>query len=71
MIIHQCQACEAISINRIAADDNLEELLSIMKHVSKLSNNQNQQLETFGIEPVRQKDYHLVKTSLFGFSINN
>jgi hypothetical protein len=71
MIIHQCQACEAISINRIAADDNLEELLSIMKHVSKLSNHQNQQLETFGIEPVRQKDYHLVKMSLFGYSVKN
>lgn len=71
MVIHQCQACEAISINRIAADDNLEELLSIMKQVSRLNNHQNQQLEIFGIEPVRHQDYHLVKMSLFGYSVNN
>ena len=71
MIIHQCQACEAISINRIAADDNLKEVLSVMKQPSQLNDSQNQQLEKFGIEPVRQKDYHLVKSSLFGFSINN
>ena len=45
MIIHQCQACEAISINQIAADDNLEELLSVMKQASQLNDSQNQQLE--------------------------
>jgi hypothetical protein len=70
MIIHQCQACKAISINRIAADDDVDELLSVMKTVSKLSNDQKQLLESFGINPVRYQDYHAVEKSLYG-SIEN
>jgi len=68
MIIHQCQSCDSISINRIAADDDYQELLMIMKQETKLSDERNHRLDSLGIEPVRLKDYHLVKLNLIGFA---
>ena len=68
MIIHQCQSCNAISINRIAADDDYKELLMIMKQEVKLTEERNHRLDSLGIEPVRLKDYHLVKMNLMGFA---
>lgn len=70
MIIHQCQACAAISINRIAADDRCDVLLDTMKKESKIRPDQKQLLDKFGIEPICEKDYNRVAMRLLG-SIDN
>lgn len=66
MIIHQCQACQAFSINRIAADDDVQTLIVTMKSGLQLESHQKTKLELLGIEPILPADLHLVQKCLMG-----
>jgi hypothetical protein len=66
MLIHHCSECGAVSINRIAADDTVDGLESILQVSSSLDNLILHQLETVGIHLLQMDDVELVEGQLFG-----
>jgi len=71
MIIHQCSVCYSISINRIAADDDSNNLLEIMEGSLMLREDQLDLLRNSGIEPVTYPDFERVREQLLGKSVSN
>jgi hypothetical protein len=71
MIVHECTACDKISINRIAADDNSEAILSILEKSFNLDQNKKAELAQKGIQliPLEKKD--VVTKQLFGIISGN
>ena len=68
MVIHQCQDCGQISINRLAADDDPQIVLKIFEESKKL---EEETLAKLGEERIRllsQKDEQEIHTQLFGKS---
>lgn len=66
MIIHSCCGCNKISINRIAGDDNPEEILKVLKSSENLDRKIKDNLEQSGIDLLTQDDLPEIKTQLFG-----
>lgn len=64
MLIHNCLSCGKLSINRIAADDNTDLILSLLD--SELPKDKAEKLKTSGIQPLDTSDSDQVKTLLFG-----
>jgi hypothetical protein len=60
MVIHLCEECEKVSINRIAADDDPQVILALMEHSIKLIGSFQQRLESQGIHVLRQPDQPIV-----------
>jgi len=61
MIVHQCKKCKKISINRIAGDDDPEEILKVLENSKRLDK------EAFpGIELIGEKEKEEVLKQLFG-----
>jgi len=58
MIIHKCEKCNAVSTNRIAGDDNPDEIVKI------LENSKDKKID--GVEILTEKDKKEVKKQLFG-----
>jgi len=52
MIIHRCDGCHQISINRIAADDRSDLIQRLFQETIHLSSEGLQQLRHNGIQPV-------------------
>lgn len=65
MLIHICSSCGKISINRIAADDNTDLILSLLSS-DGLVGDKADKLKTNSIEPLDSSDTEQVKTLLFG-----
>lgn len=64
MIIHQCFLCHKKSINRVAGDDNANEILGLLnKHRSA---EQLESLKSSQIIPLTDKDRAEVEKQLFG-----
>lgn len=57
-IVHKCMKCKYISLNRIAGDDDPEEILKIFYKSSNLT------IE--GINKLKQDDFEELRTQLFG-----
>jgi hypothetical protein len=66
MLIHQCEGCGKVSINRIAADDLSDSLYDIFRSSMELDVSTYSQLERTGIQPLRLVDSKVVKSRLFG-----
>ena len=58
MIIHKCEKCGDISKNRIASDDNPDEIMKIFE------SSKEKQID--GIKILTEKDREEVKKQLFG-----
>ncbi len=69
MLVHKCLLCGKISINRIAGDDNPDEIMNIFKKSQKLNSEKKKQLEEEGIDVLSEKDEIEIKTQLFGKSM--
>ncbi len=66
MIIHQCEGCGKISINRIASDDNEQLLLAVFQDSKKLDEQTLGKLDADGIRFLQPIDLDMVKRQLFG-----
>lgn len=64
MIIHKCEKCGKISINRIAADDDDEEIIELLKN--EIETETKKELESSSIIPLKQIDQEIIKKALFG-----
>lgn len=50
MIVHRCDECDAVSINRIAADDNLDKLVNLFEETIKMENRREELMWKSGIQ---------------------
>lgn len=66
MLIHQCQGCGKISINRIAADDTPARLLEVFHASFDLAEEVKGQLVESGIAMLLPEDEQIVGEQLFG-----
>lgn len=58
MIVHKCKKCNKLSSNRIAGDDNPDEILKLFNNSSSLN--------IKGINTLKQNDLVELKTQLYG-----
>lgn len=68
MLIHLCSVCERISINRIAADDRSDEIITIVDGSQSLGDNLRQRLLAEDIYLLVNSDRKEVCKQLFGKS---
>ncbi|MCL5410076.1 MAG: RNHCP domain-containing protein [Patescibacteria group bacterium] len=66
MIIHYCSKCGKISLNRIASDDDEQEILDILAKSASLDQTMIDQLEQSQIAVIKNSQLEEVKTLLFG-----
>lgn len=66
MLIHQCNECGGLSINRIAADDDPQALLGIFDQSAHLPTALQQQILEQGIHLLQAREMTLVATRLLG-----
>jgi hypothetical protein len=68
MLIHLCRGCDRLSINRIAADDSPEVMLTVYESSFRMSAPLRSRLEADGIRLLAEADRELVRTQLYGRS---
>lgn len=68
MLIHQCEDCGKVSVNRIAADDDAALLFDIFKGSFHLESQIKNMLAADGIHALDSGDGYIVHASLFGRS---
>jgi len=67
MLIHQCEECGKLSINRIAADDMSEILYEVFRASStEIEGNSLQLEQNSSIQPLEEKDSKVLQERLFG-----
>ena len=66
MLIHQCSACDRLSINRIAADDDPDLMLEVFERSLTLAPGTVRQMETQGIERLACAERGVILARLFG-----
>jgi len=66
MVIHQCQDCGQISINRLAADDDPQIILKIFEESKKLGEETLEKIKAENIRLLIDKDKKEIQTQLFG-----
>jgi hypothetical protein len=66
MLIHRCNDCGKLSINRIAADDQAERILELFQESLSLDINTRNQLEGIGIQMLQEGHARLVVCQLQG-----
>jgi DNA-directed RNA polymerase subunit RPC12/RpoP len=66
MLIHRCLNCGKLSINRIAADDNAEQLISIFEASAGPGAELLVEIARQGIRPLGPDDLNIVLTRLYG-----
>lgn len=64
MLIHQCMDCGALSINRIAADDDASTLLAVFH--SSIENRIHSRCEGQGIRALQENDLDSLYKQLYG-----
>ena len=70
MLIHRCNECGKLSINRIAADDLVEKLMEIFYASAELEKCISEQLCSSGIQMLSEDDWQLVTKQLVGITHN-
>lgn len=68
MLVHHCTACQRVSLNRIAADDDRQSLFEIFERSLKIDTQLKAQLTQQGIRLLTNKDLELVEAQLQGKS---
>lgn len=66
MMIHQCAECAAVSINRIAADDDAESVLTVFRESRVLHHQLELLCRPYEIIPLNPDDMEAVASQLFG-----
>lgn len=69
MLVHLCKICGKISINRIAGDDNKEEVMKIFSVSKGVSEVMRKWLEEDGVKLARGGDRKGIETQVFGKQI--
>jgi len=68
MLVHRCNECGKLSINRIAADDEADCLMELYRGSLSLDVNSQDQLEADSIQLLQGEDMKLVVSQLWGIS---
>ncbi|MBI5960339.1 MAG: RNHCP domain-containing protein [Chloroflexi bacterium] len=68
MLVHLCQDCGKVSINRIAADDAAEMILSVLEQSAKLDPTTRDLLARNGVVLLSAAQIDLVRQYLFGIN---
>jgi DNA-directed RNA polymerase subunit RPC12/RpoP len=68
MLIHRCAACGKVSINRIAADDDADTILSVLDGSEQMVEQFPQYFSQDRIRVLQQMDHAIVRMRLFGSS---
>jgi hypothetical protein len=68
MLVHQCQDCGRVSLNRIAADDRIDLILDIYHASFRLPSDLSEQLIKEGIRTLSNDDATIVHARLPGVS---
>jgi DNA-directed RNA polymerase subunit RPC12/RpoP len=66
MLVHRCSSCGKLSINRLAADDQVEMLLEIYYESRRLELSTLKQVTLEGIRILQGEDWKLVAEQLHG-----
>jgi hypothetical protein len=66
MVIHQCNDCGKLSINRIASDDLVEVIAAIYRASLNLDDVTRHHLDHAGIRPLLDGDETIVTYQLYG-----
>ena len=66
MLVHQCSACQTLSINRIAADDDSETIRAVFQESLMLEHHTRMQCQENGILMLNPEDTRFVSTQLYG-----
>ena len=66
MVIHRCQTCGKISINRLAADDESKIVLNVHENSLKKKNQMGEELKSQNIRLLEEGDETEIKRQLFG-----
>ncbi len=69
MIIHECQKCAKISINRIAGDDNPDSIIKIFNNSLNITEQKEKSLKKQDIQVLIKKDKQEMLNQLFGKKI--
>jgi hypothetical protein len=67
ILIHLCRGCGKISINRIAADDDVSTVYQLFNRSAEISIERKELLETQGITLLGRGDLTVVYSQLFGW----
>ncbi len=70
MLIHRCRDCGKLSINRLAADDQVEQLMDIFFNSIEAEMSLLHQLLDSGIHMLTHDDLGMVECQLFGCERN-
>lgn len=68
MLVHQCTGCEALSINRIAADDDSETVLAVFQESLKPGQFTYARCQGYGILLLSEHDMDVVRAQLYGYA---
>lgn len=69
MLIHQCTECCSLSINRIAADDDVEAIITVFRGSLALHHQINFTCSQYGIVPLNADNTEIVMAQLYGQSL--
>jgi hypothetical protein len=70
MLIHQCMECQALSINRIAADDHSETVMAVFQESQRLGIQTRSACQQYGIAILNTNDTKIVHSQLYGHTTN-
>jgi hypothetical protein len=68
-LIHECMECKALSINRIAADDDAEAVLAVFQESFELDLRTRSVCQQYGISVLNTEDTRTVYIQLYGHAV--
>ncbi len=71
MLIHECIECRALSINRIAADDDPESVMEVFRESLSLTDSIRSVYRDQGITLLSAKHAEIVNIQLYGEKVNS
>ena len=66
MLVHECLECKALSINRIAADDDSETVMAVFEESLKLGHQIYSVCQQYGIAMLNAEATEIVHMQLYG-----
>jgi hypothetical protein len=69
MLIHECMECKALSINRIAADDNSEAVIAVFQASLQFNPQTHFTCQQYGIVILNARDTTAVYKQLYGHTM--
>ncbi len=66
MLVHRCTTCKRASLNRIAADDDIQTLIETFANSLEIEEQIQRQLALQGIQLLTENDWELVEIQLQG-----